>query len=116
MERLPIGGVVRLELQRTPRRSARSTWVDVRWASVWLQVPEAHRDWDRLAPIRVQVLWASEDEDQGDGPRVQWMLVTSMPIERFEQAHQLLTWYSYRWLIELNQSQYRYTRAQVGGT
>jgi hypothetical protein len=105
MERLPIGGVVRLELQRTPRRSARSTWVDVRWASVWLQVPEAHRDWDRLAPIRVQVLWASEDEDQGDGPRVQWMLVTSMPIERFEQAHQLLTWYSYRWLIE----RYHYT-------
>jgi len=34
----------------------------------------------------------------------------------FEQAQRLLRWYSYRWLIELNQSQYPYKRDWEGGT
>ena len=89
--------------------------MSVRWERVWLQ-PPTHLADQPLEPIPVQVLWAIEDECALEDQPVNWMLITSLPIERFEQAHQLLTWYSYRWLIELNQSQYPYKRDWEGGT
>jgi hypothetical protein len=55
--------------------------------------------------MQVQVLWAIEDECALEDQLVNWMLVTSMPIESFEQAQRLLRWYSCRWLIE----RYHYT-------
>jgi len=115
MRSAPDKGYFALQLQRTPRRAGREAIVSVRWERVWLQ-PPTHLADQPLEPIPVQVLWAIEDECALEDQPVNWMLITSLPIESFEQAQCLLRWYSYRWLIELNQSQYRYTRAQVGGT
>ena len=104
-----------MQLQRTPRRAGREAIVSVYWESVWLQ-PPAHLADEPLEAMQVQVLWAIEDECALEDQPVNWMLVTSMPIESFEQAQRLLRWYSCRWLIELNQSQYAYKRGRVGET
>ena len=102
-------GYLSLQLQRTPRRAGREAIVSVCWERVWLQ-PPVHLADEPLEPIEVQVLWAIEDECALEDQPVNWMLITSLPIESFEQAQRLLRWYSCRWLIELNQSQYPYKR------
>lgn len=100
-----IGGYFPLELRRTPRSEARETLMWVTWASVWLQVPSQHPEREKLRSVRVQVVWAIEAECEIDQRPVEWILVTSLPIDCFEQAQTVLRWYSYRWLIE----RYHYT-------
>ena len=99
-----------LNLKRTPRREAQSVLMSVQWVSVWVQPPVHHANRSQLAPLRLQVVWAVEALGEIDEPTVSWMLMTTLPVAGFDQACQYLEWYSYRWLIELNQSQYPYKR------
>lgn len=95
-----VGGYFLLELRRTPRSEVRETLMWVSWASVWLQVPSQHPKGDQLTAVQVQVVWAIEEECAIDQRPVEWILVTSMAIDSFEQAQTMLRWYSYWWLIE----------------
>jgi hypothetical protein len=90
----PAAGYLRLDLQRTPRRARGEVFLKVNWVSVWLQPPLEHPQREELAPVRVQVLWATEVDGDNEGPPVDWMLVTSLPIGCFEDAQCLLQWYS----------------------
>jgi hypothetical protein len=93
-------GYLKLKLQKTPRRRERETLLSVQWVSVWLQPPVSHPQREQLSPIKVQVLWAVEEECPIEETTVNWMLVTTLPIEDFESACKYLRWYSWRWLVE----------------
>ena len=107
-------GQFSLKLQRTPRRAARTAIVSVRYTRLWLRPPEYLR---HLAPIAVTALLAQEMQPPpaNEAP-IRWLLLTTLDVPDMATARQCLTWYSYRWLIELNQSQYGYTRDRAGGT
>lgn len=66
--------------------------------------------------MRVQVVWAVEAEQWVGEEGVEWILVTSLPVESIEEAQRMLAWYRFRWLIEVNQSQYPDKRGRRGGT
>ena len=107
-------GTFSLALQRTPRRAARTALVSVRFTQLWLHPPE---HLGHLAPIAVTALLAEEVQPPVQKePPLRWLLLTTLAVPDLAMARQCLKWYSFRWAIELNQSQYRYTRAQVGGT
>ena len=36
---------------------------------------------------------------KGEKP-IHWLLLTLLPVETLEQAQQIVTWYTYRWLVE----------------
>jgi hypothetical protein len=101
-----------LKLQRTPRRAARTTLLSVRFTRLWLR-PPAHLS--ELAPIAVTALLAQEIQPppSNEAP-IRWLLLTTLDVPDFAMARQYLTWYSYRWLIELNQSQYGYKSGGSG--
>lgn len=92
-----IAGEVEIELQRTPRRKARSAWLTVRYAHVWLQ-PPAHLS--HLAPIEMWAVLAEEEQPPEKESRVRWLLLSTIAIEDFESAKKGLERYSRRWLIE----------------
>lgn len=113
LQRTEIGGVVDLELQRTPRRKARTARISVRWAQVTLQPPLAHPGRNDLPCVPVQVVWADEETPPTEQERVSWLLVTTLPVWTFQQASGVLKSYSLRWLIELNQPQCHHTSVSV---
>ncbi len=94
------GGYFVLELGRTPRAEARATRMWVTWVSVWLEVPSQHPRREEMKPVRVQVVWAVEAEQWVGEEGVEWILVTSLPVESIEEAQRMLAWYRFRWLIE----------------
>ena len=73
-----------------------------KWLDIWLQPPGEHPGREGLSPVRVRVLRVREvfREPSGDGPPIDWTLITTLPIGSLKEAQQLLLWYSYRWLIE----------------
>jgi IS4 transposase len=105
MAQTPACGEVTLELQRTPKRKARTATLTLRISSLYLQPPLHHPQRSNLKPVRVQVVWANEQQPPDGEKAISWLLVTTLDVKDFEQAERCLRWYSYRWLIE----RYHYT-------
>ncbi len=98
-------GELTLELQRTPKRKARTATLTVRFISLELQPPVHHPQRSSLKPVPVQVVWAIEEMPLSGEKAISWLLLTTLEVTNFEQAERCLRWYSYRWLIE----RYHYT-------
>ena len=92
-------GEMNLELQRTPRRKARSASLNVRVSKLWLQAP-AHLDSETVGAIEVNVILAIEEDPPSGEKAICWLLLTTLAVTSLEEAIQCLKWYSYRWLIE----------------
>jgi len=84
--------------RRQPRQS-REAEVVVRVARVTLRPPwRADR---KLPPVSVNVVLVSEvNPPPGDEP-VEWLLLTSLPIDSVEEVRQIIQYYCVRWMIEV---------------
>jgi hypothetical protein len=97
----PILGDMTIEIDRNPKRKARTARLTLRGQSITIKVPANHPKPHNLEPITVNVVLAEETEQPEDGSKpIRWLLLTTLPIDSFEQAWQVVRWYSYRWLIE----------------
>ena len=84
--------------RRQPRENRR-TEVEVRALSVTLRPP--FRRAKRLPAVRVNAVRVREiAPPQGDTP-VEWLLLTTLPIDTVEQVQQIVDYYSTRFLIEV---------------
>ena len=100
-----VCGELTLELQRTPKRKPRTATLTVRFITLELQPPQQHPQRSCLKPVRVQVVWAIEEQPPSGEKAIAWLLLTTLEVTCFEQASRCLRWYSCRWLIE----RYHYT-------
>lgn len=84
--------------RRQPRQSRDAT-VEVRAAKVELRAPWRH---DRkLEDLSVHVVLVTEPAPPDGEIPVEWMLVTSLPIDDPEQVRKVVQYYSVRWMIEV---------------
>lgn len=87
---------------RIPARGGepeRLAQMEVRCAAVRVRPPYDRRH-DGLADLDLYAVWAVELAPPEGSEAVQWMLLTSMPIETMDQALECLSWYARRWTIE----------------
>ena len=78
-------------------REARVARMALRWCEVSLPATEEHT----AAPITLSVVQAVEERPAGDGIKpLEWILLTSLPVRTAGDAHDILTWYRFRWRIE----------------
>ena len=81
-----------------PRKS-RTAAVEVRATTVTLQPP---RRPDRvLPPVTLQVVLVREIAPPEDDVPVEWLLLTTLPIETIEQVREIVLYYTIRFLIEV---------------
>lgn len=80
----------------------RTAVLEVRFAKVELRRPPKKKV-DRtecFAFLPTYAVWAKEvDAPEGVEP-LEWMLLTNVPVESFEEAKERLSWYKLRWHIE----------------
>jgi len=84
--------------RRQPRES-RQAEMEVRTARVTLRPPwRAERN---LPTVTTNVVLVSEvDPPENDVP-VEWLLLTSLPVDEVEQVRQVIQYYCVRWMIEV---------------
>ena len=87
-----------LSLKRRPDREARLAQVELRFGSLTLKCPK-RADTERKT-LTLQVIDVLEPHPPADEEAVHWLLLTSLPVHSPQQAQQIITWYTYRWLIE----------------
>lgn len=84
--------------RRQPRVS-RGAEVEVRAVRLTLRPP--HRPDRKLPEVTVHVVLVSEIDPPDDEPPVEWLLLTSLPIDNQEQVRQVIQYYCVRWMIEI---------------
>jgi hypothetical protein len=99
MQAAPLLGTTNLKIPARGGTAQREVLLEVRCASIWIRPPVDRRD-KSLPDVEVRAVWAVEPHPPEGGEAVEWMLLTSMPIESMEQALDYLSWYARRWTIE----------------
>jgi len=101
VSRTPVRGKILVEVSRTARQTARTAECQVQFKRVKIRPPRnraAHQP--KLEPV---VLWAVLVREMNPPPgaeALEWLLLTTLEINTFEQACQLIEYYTRRWLIE----------------
>ena len=88
-----------LELGETPKRKARTAHVEVRAQQVVLKAP--YRSDVQLPDVTVNVVWVSEPNPPADVEPLDWMLITSLPIDNIDLILLVVKYYAARWVIEV---------------
>lgn len=84
--------------RRQPRQS-RMAWVEVRATTVTLRGPA--RPGGRLAPVTVNVVQVREVAPPADDVPVEWLLLTTLPIDSIDRVRAGIQYYAARFMIEV---------------
>lgn len=96
-------GAYTLSLRARPGQAAREAIIDVRLGRIKIPRPTQMSPWTRKLkqpPIPMNVVEVVEvNAPQGIQP-IRWILLTSLPVQTFEEAWLAIGYYELRWLIE----------------
>ena len=98
VEQQPRAGVQELHVPRRSDRTARKAQLEIRFAKVTLKPPHGKARYGSLT------LWAVLAQEV-DAPKsiepLRWMLLTTCPVDTFNDAIEKINWYTKRWCIEI---------------
>jgi len=98
MAKQPVAGTAVLNVPRQGKRAPREARLEVRFGRVKLTPPSRKLEFKELD---ITAIVAQEiDCRQGIEP-LEWMLLTTIAVENFDEAVEKLSWYAKRWGIEV---------------
>jgi hypothetical protein len=97
MESRPVAGQRVLYIPRKKGRAARDGVLKIRFAQVTLRPPKLKSS---LPALTVWAVYVTEVNPPSEKDAVEWMLLTTVEVNDFEQALEKIDWYKRRWGIE----------------
>ena len=96
----PISATLVVNLPRRDKQAARQAHLSVRFATLTLRPPK-HRASEALPPVSVGVILVREEHPPAGCAPITWLLLTTLPLARVEQALEYVQYYCVRWQIEI---------------
>lgn len=103
LESQPLSGAYEIPVRATKKHSARTARLHVRFAQVVIRCPKRKTKYQRSIGFQEMTQWvveAREVHPPKGVERLHWVLWTSLPINSFDDAWQMIEHYEKRWLIE----------------
>lgn len=85
--------------KRQSSRDARIAEVEVRAATVTVRPP--YRQVKKLSEVTLNIVVVEEPNPPDGATPIEWLLITTLPIDSAEQVQQIVSYYSVRWQIEI---------------
>ena len=96
----PEADRMELDLPVRKARKARRAVLALKYGTVEIRRPQSCSTPGMPKTVRLQLVEVEEiDPPSGETP-VHWRLLTTHPVARVEEAHQIVAWYRQRWRIE----------------
>jgi len=95
-----VQGTLTLQVPRKDGQPQRQAMLAVRYGAFALQPPSTHPRRKELPTLPMQTLLVEEANPPVGVEPLQWLLLTTLPINCFADAERLVRWYTYRWRIE----------------
>jgi len=98
-----VAGELAVPVPARDKEPARTARVTVRFRPVRLKPPwRPHRPGHpRLPPVTVTAVLVQEVNPPADGTPLEWLLLTTAPVQTFADAVERVQWYRWRWQIEV---------------
>ena len=99
----PVSGHLRVQVPAKKDEPEREAVVEVRFCQVTLSPPwrPKREDQQPLPPITLHVILVQEVDPPSNVTPLEWLLLTNVPVENFEDAVTRVRWYRCRWHIEV---------------
>ena len=95
----PVLGLIEFDIPASKTRKSRHITQEVR--SISAQLYPARREGFKLPPVTINVVFAKEINAPSGEDAIEWILLTSLPIDTAEKSVQVIMWYLCRWQIEI---------------
>lgn len=95
----PLIAMRNLMLPRTPKRDAREARLEVRAQRIRLKAP--YRKQTTLPDVEVNVVLVRETNPPSHDDAIEWLLITSLPIDTKAEVLLVVDYYTGRWPIEV---------------
>lgn len=97
---LPKVGKYELELRARPLQSARTITLSLSYGKVSLRAPQRPGvAAGALKPIDCTIVYVKENGVKSKTP-LEWFILTNINISCFEEAYEIVEWYTSRWIVE----------------
>ena len=83
-----------LTIEKTKQRAQRQATMQVRFAPITLASK------NNRGAIRLWAVAAEEKEAPRGAAPIRWILLTTVPVDSYSKAREIIDWYTKRWLIE----------------
>jgi hypothetical protein len=97
MDNRESAGMLKIALPKRGNRKAREAIVDVRYSMVELSPPKGKA----YPTVTAWAVYIREVDGEEGEPPIEWMLLTTVAVNSFEEAKQRVEWYGARWGIEV---------------
>jgi hypothetical protein len=87
-----------LDLAETPKRTARQATMEIRAITVKVKPPHARA---HLPSVTYNVVFVKEIGGPNDGTDVDWLLITTLPIDTVDEIMLAIDYYTARWVVEI---------------
>jgi hypothetical protein len=99
VERWPAQASSTVEIDASQKRQARTATVLLAWQPLRL-LPPRRQETQGWHPLVVWVIHVWEPEPPEGAEALEWVLLTSVPTQTFEDAQERVDWYHARWMVE----------------
>jgi len=89
-------GVIELDVRKRPKQIPREAMLNVSFSKVKILGPKARKDEE----IECNVVYVIEKDPPENQEPLEWILLTSVDVNSFDDACQIIEWYKHRWIIE----------------
>ena len=103
VEAASIAGYLNVQVPAKNNEPEREATVSVRFCSLTLKPPWRPKSEDKLPlpPITLDVVLVQEVAPPADVTPLEWLLLTNVPVNSFDDAVERVKWYRCRWHIEV---------------
>jgi len=92
--------MLEVSVPRNEKNKARTAKLSIRHGDIQMK-PPAHRKAEKLPLIKVSAVLVREENPPENVEPIEWLLLTTVPVNSTEDAKERVQWYSCRWTIEI---------------
>jgi Transposase Tn5 dimerisation domain/Transposase DNA-binding len=96
----PVQGTLTVRVPRKDGQPGRQATLAVRYGAFALQPPCTHPRRKELPTLPLRTVLVEEANPPAGVKPLQWLLLTTLPIDSLADAERVVRWYTYRWRIE----------------
>lgn len=96
----PLGQII-INVSETKKRKAREAHMTVYSKEIYIMPPEKYKKDENYKPVHITAVLCTENHPPAGAEKIEWLLITDLKTESFEQACEKIRWYVCRWQIEI---------------
>lgn len=94
-------GEIDIHVSETKKRKARDAHLKIYAKRMAIALPDKQKKEIGYKPVEITAILCIETHPPGGGDAIEWLLMTDLPVNTFEEACEKIQWYTCRWQIEI---------------